>query len=96
MSKLKIASSRDVECVTYYGEVAGDGSVRGRIVSGRAALLGVAVILFLPGVVFTGQGLGYIPGSFMTGSRFWAVVGILLLLTSGGLAVLAARRGGGG
>jgi hypothetical protein len=57
-------------------------------------MLAVAVVLFLPGAVFTGQGLGYIPGSFMTGSAFWAVVGILLLLAAVGMAVTAARRGG--
>jgi len=27
------------------------------------------------GVVFTGQGLGLIPGSFMTGRTEWAVIG---------------------
>ncbi len=48
----------------------------------------IAVLMALVGVVFLGQGLGYIGGSSMTGSSFWAVVGVLLLI---GAAVLAWR-----
>ena len=35
----------------------------------------VGVLLVLLGVLFTGQGLGYIGGSSMTGSMFWALAG---------------------
>ncbi|HEV3231505.1 MAG TPA: hypothetical protein VG245_04550 [Candidatus Dormibacteraeota bacterium] len=59
----------------------------------RSRLAMASVPLLLVGAVFTGQGLGLIPGSFMTGSAFWAVVGILMLLAGGGLLVFAARRG---
>ena len=48
----------------------------------------IAVLMALVGVVFLGQGLGYIGGSSMTGSSFWAVVGALLLV---GAAVVAWR-----
>ena len=39
-------------------------------------------MLFITGVVWIGQGLGWIGGSFMTGSTFWAV--------TGGVCVVAA------
>jgi hypothetical protein len=34
-------------------------------------------------LLWLGQGLGLIPGSFMTGSAFWAVVGGLLVAAAG-------------
>jgi hypothetical protein len=51
----------------------------------------VAAIVALVGVVFLGQGLGVIPGSAMTGSSFWAVVGAALLIGAG-LLVWWMRR----
>ena len=39
-------------------------------------LVGVAMVVV--GAVWTFQGLGYLKGSVMTGSSFWAVVGPLL------------------
>lgn len=35
----------------------------------------IGAILVLTGAVWLGQGLGWISGSFMTGSAFWAAVG---------------------
>jgi len=35
----------------------------------------VAVVLVLVGLVFVGQGIGVVPGSFMSGQQVWAVVG---------------------
>lgn len=60
------------------------------IVGGFAVLLG--------GVWFF-QGLGLVRGSFMTGSRLWLFIGLVVAL--GGFALLAkavraARRGPGG
>jgi hypothetical protein len=46
----------------------------------------IAVVMALVGVVFLGQGLGYIGGSGMTGSSFWAVVGGLLVIAAAALA----------
>jgi hypothetical protein len=42
-------------------------------------------LLFLTGVVWIGQGLGWITGSFMTGSPFWAVTGAVCVVAAIGL-----------
>ncbi|HEV2217036.1 MAG TPA: hypothetical protein VGV88_05615 [Candidatus Dormibacteraeota bacterium] len=54
----------------------------------KAGAIVVAVIMLLVGVVFMGQGLGYIKGSFMTGDMHWFWVGV-------GLVVAAAVVGAG-
>jgi len=51
-----------------------------------AATIGVLVLLV--GAVFAGQGLGYIPGSFMTGDTHWFWIGGAMVVA--GLAILAA------
>jgi len=51
-----------------------------------AAVVGVLVVLV--GAVFAGQGLGYIPGSFMTGDIRWFWIGGAMVVV--GLGVLAA------
>ena len=55
----------------------------------------LGVLLFLAGAVWCLQGLRVLPGSFMTGSTFWAVAGVVVAVL--GLAVLPlrprARRG---
>jgi hypothetical protein len=48
----------------------------------------IPALMALVGIIFVGQGLGYIGGSGMTGSSFWAVVGGLLVI---GAAILAWR-----
>jgi len=58
----------------------------------RASRLVIAAVLGLMGLVWLGQGLGYIPGSFMTGSQFWATVGTVLLVIAAAVVVLEARR----
>lgn len=57
----------------------------------RGSRIVLAVVLALVGIVWLGQGLGLIPGSFMTGSAFWAVVGAALLVVAAAV-VLAERR----
>jgi uncharacterized membrane protein len=52
----------------------------------------VAVLLGVVGSVWVGQGLGFLPGSFMTGDRFWAVAGIVALSVGVYLAWDALRR----
>jgi hypothetical protein len=42
---------------------------------GRAAGFSIAVIMVLVGALWTGQGLGWIGGSSMSGNSTWAVVG---------------------
>jgi hypothetical protein len=45
----------------------------------------LGALLFFTGVVWIGQGLGWIGGSFMTGSTFWAVTGAICVAVSLGL-----------
>jgi hypothetical protein len=58
----------------------------------RTSRLVVAAILAVTGGTFLGQGLGYIPGSFMTGDPFWAVVGVVLLVAAAALVGGELRR----
>ena len=60
----------------------------------KVGLVVVGVLILLAGAVFAGQGLGYIPGSYMTGDIKWfwigsgmVVVGIVL-----GVAGLRSKR----
>jgi hypothetical protein len=62
----------------------------------KVALVVVGALVLLIGAVFAGQGLGYIPGSIMTGDMKWFWIGgamaiVGLLLSGGGL--LTRRRG---
>jgi LPXTG-motif cell wall-anchored protein len=55
----------------------------------------VAVLVLLIGAVFAGQGLGYIPGSFMTGDIHWFWIGsamVVVGLALGAGAVLRRRK----
>jgi hypothetical protein len=63
----------------------------------RAALVIVGVLVLLAGAVFAGQGLGFIPGSFMTGDMKWFWIGSVMVvvglaLGAGGV-LTGARRG---
>ena len=44
------------------------------------------------GAVWVGQGLGYIPGSVMTGDRTWFNIGLIVGLVGIGLLALGIRR----
>ena len=57
----------------------------------RARII-VGVLMCLLGGVWLFQGIGVLEGSFMTGQRFWAVVGVILLVL-GIRMVVRARRG---
>lgn len=50
----------------------------------------IGVVLCLTGVVWIGQGVGAIGGSFMTGHAEWAVIGAVALFF--GLALLLGAR----
>jgi hypothetical protein len=52
----------------------------------RVALRILAILALLAGVVFFFQGIGVIPGSFMTGRSEWAVIGVALV--AGAIALL--------
>ena len=60
----------------------------------RYVLLILGGLMILMGGVWLLQGIGILPGSFMTGQLFWAVMGALLLAV-GGLLVLTGFRLGG-
>jgi len=59
----------------------------------RLALRIVAVIGLLAGVLFFFQGVGVIPGSFMTGRGEWAVIGAALVAGAGALYWLSGIVG---
>jgi uncharacterized ion transporter superfamily protein YfcC len=63
---------------------------------GRIALITIGVIALIVGGVFAGQGLNLIPGSFMTGSRVWLAVGLIVAIVGVILIVLGLRRPGHG
>ena len=50
-----------------------------------------AAICALVGIVWIGQGLGYIGGSFMTSDLRWALAGAVLLVVAAVLARSARR-----
>ncbi|MGI8587304.1 MAG: hypothetical protein ACR2M0_06385 [Chloroflexia bacterium] len=46
----------------------------------------LSILLILVGVIWVGQGMGYIKGSFMTNDPFWGWTGLVCLLVGGALA----------
>jgi hypothetical protein len=58
----------------------------------RTLSLVVGAIGLVVGAVWTGQGAGWIAGSFMTGSRFWLIVGIIVAIIGLGLVIGGVRR----
>ena len=56
----------------------------------RPSRLVVAVVLALIGLVWIGQGSGMLGGSAMSGSPFWAVVGIVLIALA--VAIIVRER----
>ena len=61
----------------------------------RNGLVVTALLLLAVGLVWIGQGLGYIKGSFMTGDMKWFWIGCALVVVGvvlGG-GVLMTRRG---
>jgi len=59
----------------------------------RGSRLVLAAVLAVVGGVWLGQGLGFIGGSFMTGSLLWAVIGAALLVLA--VVILFRERRGG-
>jgi hypothetical protein len=58
----------------------------------RTAAIVVGALLALIGTVWILQGVGVLPGSFMTGQPEWAVYGALAVAAGATLIVLARRR----
>lgn len=61
----------------------------------RLALRSLVVVVLLAGVVFFFQGIGVIPGSFMTGRSEWAIIGAALVASAGALYWLSGMIGPG-
>ena len=57
----------------------------------RYVLLIAGGLMALVGIVWLLQGVGILPGSFMTGQLFWAVMGAIFMVV-GGLLVFAGLR----
>jgi hypothetical protein len=58
----------------------------------RPSRLVLAALFALVGLVWIGQGVGLIGGSMMTGSAFWAVMGVVLLVVAVLILVIERRR----
>ena len=59
----------------------------------RWGLLILGGLMVLMGGVWTLQGIGLLPSSFMTGQTFWAVAGLLTLVAGAALCYAATRLG---
>ena len=53
----------------------------------------LGVLMAVVGGTWLLQGVGVLPGSFMTGQTFWAVVGALVLAAGAVLCYFGARSG---
>jgi|1185.fasta_scaffold174532_2 hypothetical protein len=61
----------------------------------RPARLAITAVLALLGAIWFLQGVGVIGGSVMSGSLFWAFVGVVLVIAAGFLFLMERRRGSG-
>ena len=61
----------------------------------RVALVVVGALVLLTGAVFAGQGLGYIPGSILTGYMKWFWIGSAMVVVGvvlGGAGLVRPAR----
>jgi hypothetical protein len=58
----------------------------------RITLNVAAVLLVLTGTIWFLQGIGVLPGSFMSGQMQWAIYGGVAVIVGAGVAVAANRR----
>jgi len=58
----------------------------------RTGLASVGALMLLAGAVFAGQGLGYIPGSYMTGDVKWFWIGSAMVVVGLVMGVVALVR----
>ncbi|HEV2953608.1 MAG TPA: hypothetical protein VG015_05930 [Candidatus Dormibacteraeota bacterium] len=55
-------------------------------------MIPIGILLILAGLVWLGQGVGLVKGSFMTGESIWAVIGAALIVVGAGVVGLGLRR----
>ncbi len=60
----------------------------------KQVLVAIGAVLLLMGALWTGQGVGWIGGSPMTGVTLWAVIGPVVALAGLAMIVLGLRRPG--
>jgi hypothetical protein len=60
----------------------------------RALPVTLGGLMFVVGAVFSFQGMGYLEGSPMTGSSFWAITGALIAGLGVGFVLAGLRRDG--
>jgi len=58
---------------------------------GKILAIALGALLLAVGAVWTFQGLGYLKGSSMTGSSFWAVVGPIVAAAGVSIIFVAVR-----
>jgi hypothetical protein len=58
----------------------------------RTISIVLGVIALLLGGLWVGQGLGFIPGSSMTGDKMWFWIGLVVVLVGIVLIVVGVRR----
>jgi hypothetical protein len=58
----------------------------------RIGLGVVGGLILLAGAVFAGQGLGYIPGSYMTGDIKWFWIGSAMVVVGLAIAIAGLLR----
>ncbi|MEP6774956.1 MAG: hypothetical protein ABJA50_05110 [Chloroflexota bacterium] len=59
----------------------------------RTVSLVVGILVLLMGLVFFLQGIGTLPGSVMTGDRFWAWTGLIMIIVGAIVALVGWRSG---
>jgi hypothetical protein len=62
------------------------------MIMGKILLTIIGVLLVVTGGVWTLQGVGYIKGSFMTGTTTWSVVGPIVVIIGLAMAATGLRR----
>jgi hypothetical protein len=58
----------------------------------RLVLIVIGVLIALAGTVWFLQGIGVLPGSFMSGQPRWAINGGVAAVIGSGLIIFATRR----
>ena len=59
---------------------------------GRQLAIVVGVVMLLVGGLWTFQGLGYVDGSFMSGSDTWAIIGPIVAGLGVALVIVGIQR----